>query len=432
MTPFDESDQTQLLNCMHCGLCLPTCPTYQLTGRERSSPRGRIALMLAVQQGDLPQESQTFAEEMNFCLGCLACVSACPAGVQYGQLLESARDALPTGRMKPAVRLARLLGFGMFEHLAGLRLFARALRLYEFSGLQQLVRKLGLPGKLGPLEAMLPPLPTSPSRSRIPAVVLCDGVQKARVGMLLGCVMDEMFSRENEATVSVLRRNGCTVCSPRAQGCCGALHAHAGQLETARKLARHNIAVFENAGVEKVVVNSAGCSNAMKQYAHWLAADPVWARRAARFSASVLDVHEFLLALPFKSPTVRLPGTFTYHDACHLAHGQGIRSQPRRVMQQVAGSYVELARADRCCGSAGIYNLVHFETSMDLLKDKIAAIAATGARRVGVANPGCLLQIRLGLRQAGLDIQADHPVVLLEEAYNLQNDEKPYFTPTQS
>jgi Fe-S oxidoreductase len=418
---FDASDQTQLLNCMHCGLCLPTCPTYQLTGRERSSPRGRIALMLAVQNGELDPQAKNYDYEMNFCLGCLACVSACPAGVQYGQLLESARDGLKKARPWWQ-RLVRFFGFGMFEHLSALRALTNLLRVYQFSGLQWVVRKTRLlPSKLRDLEAMLPPLPVR--RSRVAAVELSRGVQRARVGMLLGCVMDEMFANENEATIAVLKRNGCTVCSPGAQGCCGALHAHAGQLETARKLARHNIAVFQNAGVEQVVVNSAGCSNAMKQYGHWLAEDPDWAERARRFSHGVIDVHQFLLALPLAPPKRRLPGSFTYHDACHLAHGQGIRSQPRDLMALLAEHCTELPRADRCCGSAGIYNLVHFETSMELLDDKVAAIAATGADRVGVANPGCLLQIRLGLRKAGLAARADHPIVLLAEAYALDDAE---------
>lgn len=238
--------------------------------------------------------------------------------------------------------------------------------------------------------------------------------------MLLGCVMDFMFAQENRDTVQVLARNGCTVFSPREQGCCGALHAHAGRLDEARRLARHNIAVFESLGLDVIATNSAGCGNAMKHYGHLLHDDPEWAERARQFSARVRDVHELLLELPWTPPTAGIEGVVTYHDACHLAHGQGVRSAPREVLKALPGiTYVELPLADRCCGSAGTYNLTHFETSMELLADKVAQLKSTGATVVGVANPGCLLQIRAGL--AGTGCRAEHPMTLLAQAYSRED-----------
>lgn len=422
----DRPDPDQLLNCMRCGLCLPSCPTYQLTGRERSSPRGRIALIRAVEENRLEPDSKLLAEEMDFCLGCLACTTACPAGVDYGSLLESARDQVRRQHPLPIPqRWLANFAFWLFEHPWALRLAGRGLWLYQRTGLAWLAARV-LPKRLRELQGLLPRIATRFSSDTVQPVVPPQPQSpiphppSTRVGMLLGCVMDFMFAQENRDTVQVLARNGCTVFSPREQGCCGALHAHAGRLDEARRLARHNIAVFESLGLDVIATNSAGCGNAMKHYGHLLHDDPEWAERARQFSARVRDVHELLLELPWTPPTAGIEGVVTYHDACHLAHGQGVRSAPREVLKALPGvTYVELPLADRCCGSAGTYNLTHFETSMELLADKVAQLKSTGATVVGVANPGCLLQIRAGL--AGTGCRAEHPMTLLAQAYSRED-----------
>ncbi len=394
----DAPADDDLLNCMRCGMCLPACPTYQITGRERSSPRGRIALMRAVSEGDLSIDSQVLSDELDFCLGCLACTTACPAGVDYGSLLEAGRDQLARRQMAWWQKLP----FKLFEGPGRLRVLARLLWLYQRSGVQWLARSLGILKalKLQDAEGMLGRVPFHSSYDSLVGEHRAYGSEKARVGMLLGCVMDVLFVEENRATVEVLRRNGCTVVVPRSQGCCGALHAHAGQLEGARKLASTMTRDF--AGCDVVAVNSAGCGACMKHHCEGLV---------------VRDVHELLLELGLTPPTRMLPGRFTYHDACHLAHGQGLKDAPRTIMQAACSEFVELPRADRCCGSAGIYNLTHPQTANELLADKLDAIESTGAAVVGVANPGCLLQIRQGLKQRGDRIRAEHPMVLLARAY---------------
>lgn len=426
--PKDAPEEDQLLNCMRCGLCLPGCPTFQLTGRERSSPRGRIALMRAVNEQQLPLESGVFAEEMDFCLGCMACVSACPAGVQYGNLLEAARDQVRRQRRPRQSPLRRALedaAFRLFERPSLLRALARCLYLYQRSGLARLLEATGvlraLPFNLGGLHGLMPTLPARFSSETIAPRLEPTGEVKTTVGLPVGCVMDVMMARENEATARVLARNGCRVITPSGQGCCGALHAHSGRLDGARALARKMIANFESAGVDVVVTNSAGCGNCMKGYAHLLHDDPDYASRAAAFSEKVRDVHEVLTSLEFEPPHTRPLASLTYHDACHLAHGQGVRSQPRQVCQAVSQEYRELPQSDRCCGSAGTYNLTHFDTAMELLDKKIDEIASTGVEAVAVANPGCLLQIQYGLRQRGSSIRAEHPVVFLDEAYGVDD-----------
>lgn len=422
--PQDAPEEDQLLNCMRCGMCLPTCPTFQLTGRERSSPRGRIALMKAVNDGELELESPLFAQEMSDCLGCMACVSACPAGVQYGGLLEAARDQLQRERESKLPwwrKRLESLAFLLFERPPLLKLIGKALMLYQRLGLEQMVRRTGilkrLPAPLGELQEMLGRLPVRFSSQNLPPILAPRGEVKATVGLVLGCVMDVMFAQENEATARVLLHNGCRLVVPPSQGCCGALHAHAGRLEGARVLARQMIDLFESSGVDYVVLNSAGCGNCMKDYAHLLHEDPVYGEKAQAFVGRVKDIHELLELIDYRKPTQRKALSLTYHDACHLAHGQGVRQSPRGLCAALSDDYRELAQADRCCGSAGTYNVTHFETSMELLEGKIDDILATGAQVVGVANPGCLLQIRYGLKRRGSSVAAEHPVVLLDEAY---------------
>lgn len=416
MSGFEESDsppQEQLHNCIRCGMCLPTCPTYVLTGRERSSPRGRISLIRAVAEGDMSIDSPVFQEEMSDCLGCLGCVTSCPAGVQYGELLEAARDQL-WRRWPWWKRALGTLVLSAFDRPWLLLLGTRALFIFQKSGLSALVGRLLL-GRLREFHRMLPLASWNGSRQVIPARTPGG---RGRVGMLLGCVMDVAFVKENVATVNVLRRQGFQVESPPQQPCCGALHAHSGRLDWARAQARRMIATFEKNPVDWIVVNSAGCGSLMKHYGHLLEEEPEWADRAAAFSARVRDVQEFLAEIELRPPVPQLIQPLTYHDACHLAHGQAVRQAPRQLLKQLAGSgYRELAEADLCCGSAGTYNITHFETASQLLDRKLDAIEASGALRVGVANPGCLLQIRYGLARRGSKIVAEHPVVLLDEAW---------------
>ncbi|MCC7494230.1 MAG: (Fe-S)-binding protein [Fimbriimonadaceae bacterium] len=418
--PGDAPPYGDILNCMHCGLCLPTCPTYTLTGSERSSPRGRIQLMRGVADGKL-ELTPTFAHEMFFCLGCLACETACPAGVDYGGLLEAARTQVVRHRPPRGVKaLAQRLAFGMFENLALLRLVALAMRCYQASGLRALVHRTGLLrllGRLGEMEGLMPTISVRPSSATVPVETAPVGPERERVGVLLGCVMDVAGAAENEATVRLLARHGCRVIAPPL-GCCGALHAHAGDLPRARRMAKEVIAAFEAAQVDCVVLNSAGCGAAMKEYGHWLHDDPVWAERAAAFAARVLDLTEFLTSRPLAPGGRPLGLTVTYHDACHLNHAQKVNSPPRKLLQALPGvRLIELPEAGWCCGSAGIYNITHFPEAVALLDRKMANIAATGADLVVTGNPGCLVQLQYGVRRHGLRCEAIHTATLLDRIY---------------
>lgn len=418
----DAPSYGDMLNCMHCGLCLPTCPTYSLSGRERSSPRGRIALMKGVADGRL-EITKAFADEMYFCLGCLACQTACPAGVTYGSLLESARTQIQQQR-PPGLprRMAARVAFWAFEQLAVLRAGGRVLAWIDRLGLRDWARSRGLlkllPGQLSEMEGLLPPVPWHRSSETLPLVTPAVGSQVARVGVLLGCVMDVLCGPENEATVRVLARNGCEVVAIDA-GCCGALHAHAGDMRRARRLAKRVMATFEAAGVEAIVLNSAGCGAAMKEYGHWFADDPRWAARAAAISAKTVDLTEWLATHGLRPDGLQgLSQRVTYHDACHLNHAQGVQAPPRQVLAQLPGiDLVELPEAGWCCGSAGIYNLTHFAEAVQLLDRKMANVARTGAQVVVTGNPGCLLQLRYGVQRAGLEVEALHTATLLDRAY---------------
>lgn len=432
-SPFDAPSYGEILNCMHCGLCLPTCPTYVLTGRERSSPRGRIALIKGVSDGRLPI-SEAFAQEMYFCLGCLACMTACPAGVQYSHLLETARTQIEQARLaRPGTRgercaravrgVFRRLPFMMFENLGLFRLAGRFLHLYEASGVRALLHRLGvlraMPLGLGEMEQLLPAVPARYSSETLPLVTPALGERRARVGILLGCAMDILCSPENLDTVYVLTRNGCEVVAPRDAGCCGALHAHAGDLARARAMAKTVIAAFERAAVDAVVLNSAGCGASLKSYAHLLADEPAWHARAQAFVAKVFDLTEWLDRHGLDTRGMHpLNVRLTYHDACHLHHAQGVVSPPRRVLAKLPGvRYIELPEANWCCGSAGIYNVTHFPESVALLDRKMANIALTGADVVVTGNPGCLLQLRYGAQRHGLRVEAVHTAALLARAY---------------
>jgi glycolate oxidase iron-sulfur subunit len=397
--------------CVHCGFCLSTCPSYVLLGSEMASPRGRIYLM----RGGLERRvdmSAAVVEHFDTCLGCMACETACPSGVRYAPLIEETRAAIEHHHRRPlAERLFRRLLFAVLPYPARLRMMAPALTiaglLRQWSGMMRL-----LPARLRMLLAVAP----SPAASRpLPERTAAVGETRARVGLVTGCVQQVFFGGVNEATARVLAAEGCEVVAPRAQGCCGALALHAGRNDDARGFARALIAAFEPAGVETVVVNAAGCGSAMKSYGELLQDDPAWAERARAFARGVRDVTEALDALEPRAARHPLPLKVAYHDACHLAHAQGVRREPRRVLERIPGvTIVPVADADLCCGSAGIFNLVQPDMAAQLGGRKAAALAATGADVIVTSNPGCMLQISASGRTAGHTMPIRHIVELID------------------
>ena len=416
-------DYSVLQQCIHCGMCLPTCPTYDETKLERNSPRGRIALMRRVADGQL-EVTQAFGQELYFCLGCLTCETVCPAGVRYGEMFEHARaDIEQAGVMRnPQRDLVRGLTLRwLFRRPQALRAVGRLLRLYQASGLESLVRRLKLtallPSRLRALESLTPRVKRQFSDALIrPVETPAD--QKHRVGLLTGCVQDLVFSHVNRDTADALLANGCEVVTPRAQSCCGSIHAHNGELELARQMARRTLDAFDLDRFDAIITNAAGCGTHLKNYGHLLHDDPVYAKRAAQWSAKLRDIHEWLAEIGIRAPAASTPQTVTYHDACHLCHGQKITRQPRQVLTAIPGlKLVELPESTWCCGSAGIYNITQPEMSQKLLGRKISNIEKTGAAVVASANPGCLVQLQAGLRQVNKAWRIVHPISLLAEAY---------------
>lgn len=405
----------ELDQCVHCGLCLNHCPTYRVLHLEPESPRGRIHLVQAVTEGRI-EPNERFSDHLYLCLMCRACETACPSGVQYGRIAEAAREILGP----PGSPLARAIQKFAFTQLLPspqmLRTVARLLRFYQKSGVQRLFRAL-LPARLKEMEAMLPPIPDrffKPSAELLPAI----GDRRARVAMLGGCVMSLLFADINEATARVLRRNGCDVLIPKAQGCCGALNIHNGETRMAKVMARRNIEAFLDAGVDAVIVNAAGCGAAMKEYGHLLRDDSAYRDKAQRFGQMVKDASEFLAGIGLFKPTGRIEMTVTYQDPCHLAHGQKVRAQPRALLAAIPGlRVIEMDGSDRCCGSAGIYNLTQPEMSQELLKEKMISIAATSAEAAVAPNPGCMLQLGYGGRRYGPALPVFHLMELLDRAY---------------
>lgn len=419
-------DYAKSLDCIHCGLCVSSCPTYQLTGVESSSPRGRVHMMRAVAEGRLEPDAG-FAEEMGFCLLCRHCESVCPAGVRFGAMMELTRDALPRhvplGRR---TRLLRWLGFRVALPRRGvLQLAAGLLRLGQKSGalrlLAPLLRRLGIPA------ADLPSPPPAGERRPLPERSAPVGEARGAAAVLEGCVMPVLFGRVNRATVDVLTGFGVEVHCPRAQGCCGSLHAHNGDLEEARRLARASIEAFE-AAVDRdgqplpVVVNSAGCASHLKELHHLFGESDPWHPRAQALAARVRDFAEFVAPLLTDEPPrlvwpQGLPGPVTWDDPCHLCHGQQIRAQPRALLDSVDGlERVELADSESCCGSAGIYSLLRPADSAAVLEPRLDALEASGARLLVTANPGCQMQWEAGLRRRGSDVWVLHLAELLAAA----------------
>jgi glycolate oxidase iron-sulfur subunit len=430
MEDLDKPRQADLDRCVHCGLCLNACPTYRELGVEMDSPRGRIYQMVQVSAGQPVTDS--YREHIDLCLACRGCESACPSGVQYGRLVEAARAEIETKTARPW--LSRVTRDFVFRKLlpspALLTAAGAALYVYQVSGLQKVLRATGLISLLGPLaarEALSPP-------ARIPfffreygKTFPAEGTRKYRVALMAGCIANISFAGLNEATVRVLQKNGCDVVIPAAQTCCGALHVHAGIRDQARKLARQNIdAVLGNSrqdgACDAIITNAAGCGSTLKEYDELLEHDPGYADRARLFKSLMKDATEFLGALEAKGELNRemapVEATVTYQDSCHLAHGQKIRNAPRQLLRAIPGlKFREMPLSDICCGSAGIYNVLHTGLSMKILEQKMVNVNLAKPQIIATANPGCMIQLEAGIRRWGHGERVVHVIELLDEAY---------------
>lgn len=402
--------------CVHCGFCLPVCPTYILWKDEMDSPRGRIYLMKMAAEGDAAI-NHTWVSHFDACLGCMACMTACPSGVDYGKLIEATRAQIERRYSRPSSeKLFRRFLFSTFTHPERLSLLAVPLRLYQKTGLQALVRRIGIP-KLLPkrFQAMETLLPQVPAPEKIPELIPAQGERRRRVGLLLGCVQRVFFPQVNAATARVLAAEGCEVVAPAAQPCCGALLVHTGEEEQAIQLARRTIDLFEKAEVDAVIINAAGCGSNVKEYGHLLRDDPEYSERAKAFSAKCRDIFEFLAELEPRAPRHSVPIRVAYHDACHLQHAQKIRSQPRTVLSGIPNlEILEIPEAAVCCGSAGIYNLVQPETAAELGDRKAGHVASVNPDMVVSGNPGCLLQLQSSLARAGRNLPVRHGIELVD------------------
>jgi len=402
--------------CVHCGFCLPVCPTYVLWHEEMDSPRGRIYLMRLAADG-AAEMNQKWVGHFDACLGCMACMTACPSGVDYGKLIEATRAQIERNHPRSAAERAyRRMIFSTFTVPSRLRALLLPLKAYQKTGVQTLARKMGLlkllPKKLRSMESLLPRLEKGEA---VAEVTPAKGAQRHRVGMLTGCVQSVFFPQVNAATARVLAAEGCEVVAPREQACCGALLLHAGEEEEAQAMARRTIDAFERAKVETVIVNAAGCGSSMKEYGHLLRDDPQYAARAREFSAKCRDVSEFLAGLEPRAARNPLGLRVAYHDSCHLQHAQGIRSQPRALLSRIPQiEIVEIPEAAVCCGSAGIYNLVQPDAATELGDRKAANVAGLKPDVVVSGNPGCLLQLRTALGRAGKDVRVLHTIELLD------------------
>lgn len=417
-----------LQQCMHCGLCLSVCPTFAETKRERHSPRGRIALARAIADKKMPM-TRGFAEEIYFCLGCLACMSACPAGVDYATIFEHSRaEAERSGLLNSPLRkvIRGTTVKWLFMDLRRLLVLGWFMRLYQRLGIQWMLRKSGvlklMPKRLQELEAMTPDIPLRFSSGMIQETTLPkNGKPRYRVAFLTGCAQDLIFSEINRDCVEVLAWNGCEVYSPKHQYCCGSLHAHNGETDLARLLAMKQIEQFPPEKFDAIISNAGGCGSHMKHYYAFLKDDPAWSERAKLWDSKVKDIHEWLDEIGFEAPKP-VPGAktvrVTYHESCHLAHGQKVVKQPRSILHSIPNlELVELPESNWCCGSAGIYNIIQPEMANKLLDRKIAHILETGAEVVANGNSGCLLQLVNAMKQRKLPIRVAHPFSLLAEAY---------------
>ncbi len=409
--------------CVHCGFCLPACPTYVLWGNEMDSPRGRIYLMKMASSGQTEVTPQ-WVEHFDTCLGCMSCLTACPSGVQYDALIESTRGQIERLHQRsPGDRLFRKLMFNIFPKIGRLRILRRLLFVYQKLGIQAAVRRSGilklLPARLRAMESLLP---TLGKYEVVPRTTPAIGTERRRVGLVLGCVQREFLSDVNAATARVLAAEGCEVFAPQEQPCCGALLIHAGEEQMAETLARRMIDVFENANVDVIISNAGGCGSSLKEYHRLLRDDPAYAERAARFSAKCRDISEFLEELGPRAVRAPLPLRVAYHDSCHLQHAQRVRSQPRSQLSSIPGlQLLELPEGSICCGSAGIYNLVQPQTADTLADRKAAHIAEVHPDVVATGNPGCLLQLKTALGRSGQNIKVLHTINLLDASIQNRN-----------
>ena len=424
---FDDPDRPSeelLLQCIHCGLCLPTCPTYIALGTEADSPRGRLYLMAGAVD-EQREMTDRFVHHMNLCLLCRACETACPSGVRFGSLMESTRAQIRSRyRQSTLERFERHLIFEtLLPNQRRLESVFWISRIYQRIGLQRLMRRSGLvqhlPGGLRYLDEYAPPVPSRFFRAEDHPITEPEGRKEHRVGFFSGCIMSVIYATANEATLSVLAKNGCEVITPPGQRCCGALHVHSGELERARRLARENIDAFEEADVEFVVSNAGGCGATLKEYPELLRMDRRYATKAQEFGRKVLDFSEFLNKVGLNKDFGPIQARVTYQDSCHLAHVQRIREQPRSIIKSIPGvEFVEMKEADHCCGSAGSYWLTNHGLSMELLETKMANVMATKADTVVTSNPPCLMQLRLGVERKGTRMKVVHLAELLDLAYS--------------
>jgi len=415
-------DYDQILNCIHCGLCLPTCPTYEVSGLEKDSPRGRIRMLKSIADGDL-QISPTFMESMDFCLDCQACVTACPAGVEYGLLVEAARNHIEAEKKQrgEASRLKPLILKLFFLKKKNLFRAAVLMKLYQKSGLKSLIEKSGVlrlfSAKLHELNRMAPVVKKT---IRYNTLYQAPGKEKrGKVGVVTGCVQDVFYSDVNRDTIEVLRYNGYDVVVPQNQECCGSVMGHTGEHENACMLAKKLIDDFYDAGVDAVIINAAGCGSFMKHYDHLLRKDVTHGEKARWFTERVFDIMEFLDLKGWQPPVSSGNQKVTYHDACHLAHGQKVMDGPRRVLKAIEGiKYKELEEASWCCGSAGIYNITRYDDAMVFLERKMKHVEESGAQIVLAGNPGCIIQLAYGNEYFKSDVKIMHPVSFIKQCYD--------------
>ena len=422
---FDSKNppkQELIDTCVHCGFCLATCPSYQVISKEMDSPRGRIYLMNAINQGEAALTEAT-TQHFDSCLGCLACVTTCPSGVQYDQLIAATRPQVERNQPRSiSDTFIRKLIFNLFPYPERLRLFLPLFWLYQKSGLQNLVRSTGLLKQVFPrlaaMDSILPEITLDSLQDNLPDIIHAQGKPRYRVGVILGCVQRLFFSPVNEATVRVLTANGCEVVIPKTQGCCAALPAHQGQEAQAQALARQMIDSFEGTDVDAIIINASGCGHTLKEYGHILEDDPEYREKAKQFAAKVKDVQEFLIEVGVTaklSPLTDSELTVVYQDACHLLHGQKISLQPRQLLQKIPGLKLkEPIDAALCCGSAGVYNMLQPEVADELGQQKVDNLLKTGAEVIASPNPGCSLQIKKHLQLQGKDITLMHPMELLD------------------